>query len=123
MGLCVTFVQAVLGGCLKRCAAKPRLAQHKQNEPCYEFDSRMGVCRGNPEGVAAALPTSPDRGVLGSHPRVHPKPEPQRVADGSDLVMQDVKQDPKPLPSPKPQVRCFTLQPKLASLFCVRQPR
>lgn len=70
----------------------------------------MGVvCRGNPEGVAAALPTSPDRGILGSHPRVDPKAEPRRVADGSDVVMQDVKQETKPRPSPKPQVRCCTL--------------
>ena len=71
------------------------------------------VCRGNPEGVAAALPTSPDRGTAGSHARAEPRPEPQHVGGESDVVMQEVKQETKPLPSAKPQVRCCTLYPTL----------
>lgn len=65
----------------------------------------MGVCRGNPEGVASALPTSPDRATPGSHARAHAKPDPQHVGGGADVVMQDVKQETKPHPSPKPQVK------------------
>ena len=42
--------------------------------------------------------------MLGSHLRAEPKPQPQHVGGESDVVMQDVKQDTKPLVSPKPQV-------------------
>ncbi|KAL3151309.1 hypothetical protein ABBQ38_013146 [Trebouxia sp. C0009 RCD-2024] len=59
--------------------------------------------RGNPEGVGAALPTSPDRAMLGSHGRAEAKPQPQHMGAESDAVMQDVKQETK-LPQPsKPQ--------------------
>ena len=63
-----------------------------------------GVCRGNPEGVGAALPTSPDRAMLGSQGRAEVKPQVQHVSVESDTVMQDVKQERKVHPPVKPQV-------------------
>ena len=72
-------------------------------------------CRGNPEGVAAALPTSPDRPKPERplHPKAEVKPEPQNAGDESDVVMQDVKQEAKSPPPVKLQVHCI-----ISCCFC-----
>lgn len=64
-----------------------------------------GACRGNPEGLGAALPTSPDRALLGLNGRAEAKPQPQHASVQSDAVMQDVKQETKPPQPSKPLVR------------------
>ena len=73
--------------------------------------SKASACRGNPEGVAAALPTSPARAKPASHPKqdVKPelKPEPQFGGADSDTVMQHANQEPKSPPPAKPQVHLF----------------
>lgn len=84
-------------------------AYHGISQLSYSFfilvPEGYGVCRGNPEGVGAALPTSPDRAMLGSHGRAEAKPQPQHMGTESDAVMQDVKQETKPPQPLKPQVR------------------
>ena len=67
------------------------------------------MCRGNPEGLNGVITPSP-----ASHVKAEPKAEPAH--DESDVVMEDVKAQPKSPPPPKQQVRALFL-PDLHLLF------
>lgn len=68
-----------------------------------------GICRGNPEGLNGVITPSP-----ASQVKAEPKAEPAH--DDSDVVMEDVKAEPKSPPPPKQQVRAL-FRPDLHLLF------
>ena len=63
------------------------------------------TCRGNPEGLSAAIAPPPSSHVK-AEPKVEPKAEPwAEPAEGdADTVMEDVKAEPRSPPPPKRQV-------------------
>ena len=75
-----------------------------------QADTMHGTCRGNPEGLNGVITPSP-----ASHVKAEPKAEPGH--DESDLVMEDVKAEPKSPPPPKQQVRALFLIHSLIQSF------